>query len=109
MQIILHEKPFMEKMLLFALCTSCILTNLSAQSSRIEYRTIVKLNPGEQVDDLLTCWRPDEKSTPSQIVIRQAGGTYSTITSGARKDDLTREQVTSAFTCPNTDPNKVPK
>jgi len=99
----------MEKMLLLALCTSCLLTNLSAQSSRIEYRTIVKLNPGEQINDLLTCWRPDEKAAPSHIVIQQSNGTFSTITNNARQDNLTREQVTSSFTCPNADPNKVPK
>ena len=65
-------------MLLLALYISCILTNLSAQTSRIDYRTIVKLNPGEEIDNLLTCWRPDEKSNPSQVVIRQPGGTFST-------------------------------
>jgi hypothetical protein len=83
--------------------------DLSAQTSRIDYRTILKLNPGEEIDNLLTCWRPDEMSNPSQVVIRQPGGTYSTLTHGARKDNLTREQVTSSFTCPNTDPNRVPK
>ncbi|MDO6430786.1 hypothetical protein Q4E93_09310 [Flavitalea sp. BT771] len=99
----------MEKMLLLALYTSCILPHLSAQSSRIEYRTIVKLTPAEQINNLLTCWKPNEKAAPSLIVIQQSNGTFSIISDNTRKDNLTREQVSASFICPNTDPNKVPK
>ena len=99
----------MKKAFLLALYISCMAYDLSAQTSRIDYRTIVKLGPGEQIDDLLTCWRPDEKAAPSRIVIQQSNGTFSTITNNTRKDNLTREQATSSFACPTTDPNKVPK
>jgi len=99
----------MKKAFFLVLYISYMQYDLSAQTSRIDYRTIVKLNPGEQINNLLTCWRPDEKSAPSHIVIQQSNGTFSTITNNTRKDNLTREQLTSSFTCPNTDPNKVPK
>lgn len=89
--------------------TYCILTNATAQTSRIEYTTILQLNPGEQINNLLTCWVPDEQAAPSRIVIQQPGGSYAMITGGIRKDNLTQQQIYDAPPCKYYDPFKPPK
>jgi len=84
---------------ILAFCTTCITQTLTAQTSRITYTTLAKLNAGEQVDHLLSCWQPDIGKGPSVIVIQQPGNTYATIIDGVRKDHLTREQVMKVRTC----------
>ena len=83
----------MKNILLLILHICIIPDRAPAQTSRIEYTTIVKLNPGEEVVNLLSCWKPDGNNAPSQIVIRNPDKSYSTITGGIRKDNLTYEQA----------------
>ncbi|HVW60251.1 MAG TPA: hypothetical protein VHC48_09460 [Puia sp.] len=95
----------MKNILLLALYICVTLSHAPAQTSRIEYTTIVKLNPGEEVVNLLSCWKPDGNKAPSQIVIRNPDKTFSTITGSIRKDHLTYEQV-GANNC-NDNPYQV--
>jgi len=83
----------MKKLLLLTLYVCNILHRAPAQTPRIEYTTILKLNPGEEIVNLLSCWKPDGNRMPSQIVIRTSNNTYSTISNGLRKNNLTYEQV----------------
>lgn len=83
----------MKKILMLIFCVCSILSHTLAQTSRIEYTTIVQLNPGEEVVNLLSCWKPDGNGAPSIIVIRAQDKTYSAITGGVRKDHLTYEQA----------------
>jgi hypothetical protein len=95
----------MKKLLLLFLCISSILHKAPAQTSRIAYTTILKLNPGEEINNLLSCWKPDGNKMPSQIVIQTSNNIFSTISKGVRKDNLTYAQV-AAGNC-NDNPYKV--
>jgi len=98
----------MKKVLLLLVCTYGILNNVPAQTARIEYTTILKLNPGEEVNNLLSCWIPDGNKMPTQLVIRQSNGSFSTISGGVRKDNLTYNDVATRR-CNSEDAYKVPK
>jgi len=92
-------KTSVKAAIVLAFCTACLTQALDAQTSRITYTTLAKLNAGEQVDHLLSCWQPDTGKGPSILVIQEPGNTYATIIDGIRKDHLTREQVMSVRTC----------
>jgi len=96
----------MKKVLALIVALYSILDNAGAQ--KIEYTTILNLAPGEEVNNLLSCWIPDGNKMPTQLVIRQRDGNYSTISVGVRKNDLTYNQVV-ATRCNSEDAYKVPK
>lgn len=94
-------------------CIYIISLNAIAQSpqtgtAKIEYKTILKLNDGERIDALLSCWWLNDKKEPRQVVIQQPDGKFSVVEKGQRRDGVTREQLMLKADCDKFNPYKVP-